>query len=71
MEVLRRVVSSGGSVIVVEHNLDVIAGSDYVIDLGPEGGPEGGHIVHAGSPATLIKQTSSLTGSYLKKYLEN
>jgi len=71
MDVLHRLVSSGGSVIVIEHNLDVIAGCDYVIDLGPEGGPEGGQIVHTGSPSTLLRQTSSLTGQYLKKYLEN
>jgi len=71
MDVLRRLVSGGGSVIVVEHNLDVIVGCDYVIDLGPEGGPEGGHIVHAGSPTTMMRQKSSLTGQYLKKYLNN
>lgn len=71
MDVLHRLVSSGGSVIVVEHNLDVIAGADYVIDLGPEGGPEGGHIVYTGHPTNLIQQKSSLTGFYLKKYLEN
>ena len=70
MDVLRRLVSSGGSVIVVEHNLDVIAGADYVIDLGPEGGPEGGQIVYTGHPSALIQQKSSLTGTYLKKYLE-
>lgn len=71
MDVLHRLVSSGGSVIVVEHNLDVIAGADYVIDLGPEGGPEGGHIVYTGHPSSLMQQKSSLTGAYLKKYLEN
>lgn len=71
MDVLHRLVSSGGSVIVIEHNLDVIAGADYVIDLGPEGGPEGGHIVYTGHPSALIQQKSSLTGTYLKKYLEN
>lgn len=70
MDVLQKLVSEGGSVIVIEHNLDVIAGSDYVIDLGPEGGPEGGHIVYAGSPDALTRETSSLTGRYLKKYLE-
>ena len=71
MGVLRKLIESGGSVIVIEHNLDVIAGADHIIDLGPEGGPEGGYIVFSGKPFQLLEQKSSLTGQYLKKHIEN
>jgi excinuclease ABC subunit A len=71
MKVLHRLIDSGASVIVVEHNLDVIAGADYVIDMGPEGGHEGGQIIFSGSPTKLTGQKSSLTGQYLKKHLGN
>ncbi len=70
MKVLHKLIESGGSVIVVEHNLDVIAGSDYVIDLGPEAGQKGGNIVFAGTPTDMMKVKKSLTGQYLKRYLE-
>jgi excinuclease ABC subunit A len=70
MKVLHRLIDSGGSVIVVEHNLDVIAGADYVIDMGPEGGYEGGNVVFAGTPTQLTRTKSSLTGHYLKKHIE-
>lgn len=71
MIVLHRLIDSGASVIVVEHNLDVISGADYVIDMGPEGGHEGGQVVFAGSPKKLTGQKSSLTGIYLAKHLNN
>lgn len=71
MKVLHRLIDSGGSVVVVEHNLDVIAGADYVIDMGPEGGHEGGRLVFQGTPAKLMAEKSSLTGVYLKKHLKN
>ncbi|MEK6774306.1 MAG: excinuclease ABC subunit UvrA [Bdellovibrionota bacterium] len=70
MKVLHRLIDNGGSVIVVEHNLDVILGSDYIIDLGPEAGKMGGQIVASGPPAEIIKVKKSLTGQYLKKYIE-
>lgn len=70
MNVLNKLIENGGSVVVVEHNLDVIRGSDYVIDLGPEAGHKGGHIVAQGSPEDIMNSKKSLTGQYLKRYLE-
>lgn len=70
MKVLQRLVEGGGSVVVIEHNLDVIAGADYIIDMGPEGGHEGGRIVFTGPPEQLLEVASSLTGAYLKKHLQ-
>ncbi|WP_413292238.1 excinuclease ABC subunit UvrA [Bdellovibrio sp. HCB185ZH] len=70
MKVLNKLIESGGSVVVVEHNLDVIRGSDYVIDLGPEAGKKGGNIVAQGSPDDIIKAKKSLTGQYLKRYID-
>ncbi len=69
MKVLHKLIEAGGSVIVVEHNLDVIKNADYVIDMGPEAGKSGGHIVVAGAVEKLIASKKSLTGQYLKKYL--
>ncbi|MFZ4402954.1 MAG: excinuclease ABC subunit UvrA [Pseudobdellovibrionaceae bacterium] len=69
MKVLHKLIETGGSVIVVEHNLDVIAGADYIIDLGPEAGNKGGSIVVEGPPASIAACKTSLTGQYLKKYL--
>jgi excinuclease ABC subunit A len=71
MKVLHKLIESGGSVVVVEHNLDVIRGSDYVIDLGPEAGHKGGYIVAEGAPTEIMKSKKSLTGQYLKRYLGN
>ena len=59
--------SHGNTVVVIEHNLDVIKSADWVIDLGPEGGDEGGYLVAAGTPEDLIKSKKSFTGKYLKK----
>jgi excinuclease ABC subunit A len=71
MKVLNKLIDAGGSVIVVEHNQDVIRGSDYVIDLGPEAGAKGGKIVAEGSPDEIIKNKKSLTGQYLKRYIDD
>lgn len=67
LEIMDQLVDSGNSVIVIEHNLEVIKNADWVIDLGPEGGKNGGEIVFAGTPADLMNETKSLTGQYLKK----
>jgi excinuclease ABC subunit A len=68
MKVLSKLVDAGGSVILIEHNLDVIASSDYVIDLGPEAGSRGGEVVAQGTPEAIMKTAASLTGRYLKAY---
>lgn len=67
--ILQRLVDSGNTVVVIEHNLDVIKCSDYIIDLGPEGGEKGGTILCTGSPEDICKCNSSYTGQYLKKML--
>ena len=67
--VLKRIVEHGDTVIVIEHNLDVIKVSDYIIDLGPEGGDGGGKIVATGTPEEVSKNPRSYTGQYLKKVL--
>ncbi|MDX9971233.1 MAG: excinuclease ABC subunit UvrA [Candidatus Gracilibacteria bacterium] len=70
LEVLQKLVEKGNTVLVIEHNLDVIKSVDYVIDLGPDGGDEGGFLVGAGTPEQLIKNEKSYTGKWLKKLLE-
>jgi excinuclease ABC subunit A len=70
MTVLNKLIEAGGSVIVVEHNLDVIKGSDYVIDLGPDAGHRGGDIVAQGTPEEIMKNKLSLTGQYLNQYVK-
>ena len=67
--ILNRIVENGDTVIVIEHNLDVIKVADYIIDLGPDGGDGGGTIVATGTPEEVAKCDSSYTGKYLKKYL--
>ncbi len=67
MESLNALIERGHTVVVVEHNMDVIKSVDYIIDMGPEGGEKGGNIVFSGSPADIIKSDSSYTGRYLKK----
>ena len=69
MDVLQRLVDKGNSIIVIEHNLDVIRCSDWVIDLGPEGGDKGGEIIVSGTPETVSLDSSSYTAQYLKKVL--
>ena len=70
MEVLQRLVDNGDTVLVIEHNLDVIKSADHIIDLGPEGGDGGGSIVACGTPEEVSQVESSYTGQYLKKILE-
>ncbi|MDB9853722.1 excinuclease ABC subunit UvrA [Candidatus Marinimicrobia bacterium] len=71
LKVLNRLVDKGNTVIVIEHNLDVIKTADWVIDLGPEGGTEGGNIIGVGTPEQLAKMKHSYTGLYLKPILKN
>ena len=69
IEVLQKLVEAGNTVVVIEHNLDVIKTADYVIDLGPEGGDGGGHIVCTGTPEAVAECPESYTGQYLKRVL--
>ena len=69
IEVLQQLVDAGNTVLVIEHNLDVIKTADYIIDLGPEGGDGGGYVVAAGTPEEVAASEKSYTGQYLKKYL--
>jgi excinuclease ABC subunit A len=69
MNVINRLIDGGGSVIVIEHNLEVIKNSDYIIDLGPEGGAGGGEIVGAGTPDMIAQNKKSHTGEFLKTVL--
>ena len=69
IEVLQRLVDNGNSVVVIEHNLDVIKTADHIIDLGPDGGDEGGYIVAEGTPEEVSENPKSYTGQYLKKVL--
>jgi excinuclease ABC subunit A len=68
--VLNRLVEGGNTVLVIEHNLDVIKTSDYIVDLGPEGGDKGGLVVGQGTPEDIIKIPQSYTGMFLKKILD-
>jgi excinuclease ABC subunit A len=70
IEVLQRLVDAGNTVLVIEHNLDIIKTADYVIDLGPEGGDGGGEVIATGTPEDIAKCERSYTGQYLKKILE-
>jgi len=70
LHVLAALVDAGNTVIVVEHNLDVIKTADWVIDLGPEGGEEGGRIIAQGTPEEVAAVEESYTGRYLRKYLK-
>lgn len=70
LEVLNSLVDAGNTVLLVEHNLDVIKCADWIIDLGPEGGEKGGNIVAEGTPEDIIEQKNSYTGLYLKEYLK-
>ena len=69
LEVLHALVDEGNTVIVIEHNLEVIKTADYIIDLGPEGGDGGGRVIATGTPEDVVKCKDSFTGKYLKKYL--
>lgn len=71
IEVLQRLVDNGNTVVVIEHNLDLIKTADYIIDLGPEGGDEGGKVVAFGTPEDIVKCKNSYTGKYLKSLLND
>lgn len=70
LKVLQRLVENGDTVLVIEHNLDIIKASDYLVDLGPEGGAGGGTIIASGTPEHIAKEEASYTGRYLKPILE-
>lgn len=70
VNILQRLVDTGNSIIVIEHNLDLIKTADHLIDLGPEGGDKGGQIVAVGTPEQVVRNEQSHTGRFLKKYLE-
>ena len=69
-EVLQKLVDAGNTIVVIEHNLDMIKTADYIIDLGPEGGDKGGEVVACGTPEQVARSKKSYTGQYLKKYLK-
>ena len=70
IEILRRLSEGGNTVVVIEHNLDVIKTADYIIDIGPEGGDAGGTVIAKGTPEEVAAQPASYTGQYIKKYLD-
>ena len=65
-----RLVAKGNTVIVIEHNLDVVKNADYLIDLGPEGGDKGGYVVTSGTPDEVAKHPASYTGQFLQEILK-
>ena len=69
LNVLHRLVDAGNTVVVIEHNLDVLKTADHIIDLGPEGGDKGGEVVAAGTPEEIVRNRRSYTGQYLKRVL--
>ena len=71
LNVLHGLVDKGNTVIVIEHNLDIIKSADWIVDLGPEGGDKGGEIIGSGTPEKLIKNKKSYTGQFLKDILKN
>ena len=70
MEILQKLTDGGNTVLVIEHNLDVIKTADYIIDIGPEGGEKGGTVIAQGTPEEVAASPVSYTGKYVKKYLE-
>ena len=70
VDILHRLVDTGNTILVIEHNLDLIKTADYIIDLGPEGGDNGGEVIAIGTPEQVVKNDKSHTGKFLKKYLE-
>jgi excinuclease ABC subunit A len=70
LNVLQRLVDKGNSILVIEHNLDVIRCCDWVIDLGPEGGDKGGELIAVGTPEEVAENERSYTGQYLKQVLK-
>ncbi len=71
ISILKRLSEGGNTVVVIEHNLDVIKTADYIIDMGPEGGDRGGTVIARGTPEEVCRNPESYTGQYLKKYLES
>lgn len=71
VEILRKLSDGGNTVVVIEHNLDVIKTADYIIDMGPEGGDGGGTVIAQGTPEEICKVPESYTGQFLKPYLES
>ena len=69
LTILNRIVENGDTVLVIEHNLDVIKVADYILDLGPEGGDQGGMIIAKGTPEEIVKEEKSYTGKFLKPLL--
>ena len=69
-EILHKLSEDGNTVVVIEHNLDVIKTADYIIDMGPEGGDGGGTVIAKGTPEDICKVPESYTGKFLKPYLE-
>jgi excinuclease ABC subunit A len=69
LEVLERLVEAGNTIVIIEHNLDVIKTADYIIDLGPEGGDRGGEVIAVGTPEEVAGVTRSYTGQFLRKML--
>ena len=70
LEVLNKLVSKGNTVVLIEHNLDIVKSSDYIIDIGPEGGVNGGNLVEKGTPEEVAGNNKSYTGKYLKRALK-
>ncbi|MFM7901466.1 MAG: excinuclease ABC subunit UvrA, partial [Bacteroidota bacterium] len=70
LEVLSKLTDKGNTVVVIEHNMDVIRCADHIIDIGPEGGSRGGELVAEGTPASIMKNPKSITGEYLKREIE-
>jgi excinuclease ABC subunit A len=70
IKVLRKLVDMGNTVVVIEHNLDVVKNADWIIDLGPEGGDKGGYVVAQGTVEDILKAKNSYTSQYLKKHLK-
>ena len=68
--ILRKLSEGGNTVVVIEHNLDVIKTADYIIDMGPDGGDRGGRVVACGTPEEVAQHPTSYTGQYVKRYLE-
>ena len=71
MIVLNRLIERGNTVLIIEHNMDIIKCADYIIDLGPEGGDKGGYVIAEGTPEKIIKNKNSYTGLFLGKELLN
>jgi excinuclease ABC subunit A len=70
ISILQRLTDNGNTVLVIEHNLDLIKTCYYIIDLGPEGGDAGGEVIAVGSPEKICQNSNSYTGQFLKKYLD-